>query len=632
MPTITGTTPGSRCGTGMVSLGATASAGTLNWYAASSGGASLGTGTFFSTPSISSTTTYYVDATNGSCISSRTAVIATINASPTITGTTPGSRCGTGIVSLGATASAGTLNWYAASSGGASLGTGTSFSTPSISTTTTYYVDVTNGGCTSSRTAVIATINVLPSLSSTMAQSTCTDNDGSINLIVSGGTPAYTYSWSNGATTEDISGLSQGSYTVTVTDSKTCSAQHIKAVTQNCNSLVTKIRTADCGITLATLNQLIYCDAVTGAVAYEWEFVSIASSVSFINTSQCAFNPNWIIGIEYNKTYDVRVRAKVGSLWGNFGAVCQITTPSSIPNTKVRAADCGITLAALNQVVYCDGVPGAVNFEWEFVNTSSSFGYTKTNTSQCAFNPAWIIGIEYNKTYDVRVRAKVGTAWGTFATVCQINTPSSIPDTKVRALDCGRVLSSLTQLIYCDAVPGAVNYEWEFVNTSSSFSYTKTNTSQCAFNPAWIIGIQYNKTYDVRVRAKVGTQWGNFATVCQITTPSAPALAGGGNNELRTPAETSNPNTSLINSISVYPNPSDGDGFNISINSLPETVYDLMITVYDIYGKTVCLEMFSGKSNGAIVKLNSDEHLAKGVYIVNVNVNGQSINQKLIIK
>ncbi|MCF8294976.1 MAG: T9SS type A sorting domain-containing protein [Bacteroidales bacterium] len=42
--------------------------------------------------------------------------------------------------------------------------------------------------------------------------------DGAINLIVNGGTPPYTFQWSNGATTQDISGLSTGTYTVTVSD------------------------------------------------------------------------------------------------------------------------------------------------------------------------------------------------------------------------------------------------------------------------------------------------------------------------------------------------------------------------------------------------------------------------------
>ncbi|MEI6434118.1 MAG: choice-of-anchor D domain-containing protein [Bacteroidota bacterium] len=46
--------------------------------------------------------------------------------------------------------------------------------------------------------------------------------DGSIDLIVLGGTPGYTFLWSNGATTEDIAGLTAGSYSVTVTDFNNC--------------------------------------------------------------------------------------------------------------------------------------------------------------------------------------------------------------------------------------------------------------------------------------------------------------------------------------------------------------------------------------------------------------------------
>ncbi|MCB8963409.1 MAG: gliding motility-associated C-terminal domain-containing protein [Bacteroidales bacterium] len=45
---------------------------------------------------------------------------------------------------------------------------------------------------------------------------------GSINLSVSGGNPDYTFNWSNGEITEDISGLSSGDYTVIVTDANGC--------------------------------------------------------------------------------------------------------------------------------------------------------------------------------------------------------------------------------------------------------------------------------------------------------------------------------------------------------------------------------------------------------------------------
>jgi gliding motility-associated-like protein len=47
-------------------------------------------------------------------------------------------------------------------------------------------------------------------------------NNGSINLNVSGGISPYSYIWSTGATVQDISGLTEGYYYVTVTDANGC--------------------------------------------------------------------------------------------------------------------------------------------------------------------------------------------------------------------------------------------------------------------------------------------------------------------------------------------------------------------------------------------------------------------------
>ncbi|MCA0348700.1 MAG: T9SS type A sorting domain-containing protein [Bacteroidetes bacterium] len=189
-PIVTGTT-NSRCDAGTVTLNASATVGTLNWYANASGGSVLGTGTSFTTPSISTTTTYYVESVNGVCTSVRTAVIATVNSSPTITSTTPGSRCGTGSITLQATANSGTISWYATATGGTALATGGSFVTPSLAATTTYYVEANNGTCNSSRTAIVATINTTPTITSTTPASRCGTGSVTLQATANSGTISW---------------------------------------------------------------------------------------------------------------------------------------------------------------------------------------------------------------------------------------------------------------------------------------------------------------------------------------------------------------------------------------------------------------------------------------------------------
>ena len=116
--------------------------------------------TISGTPTAVGTSNYSV-VTTGGCSPQVTATGSiTVNAFPTITGTTPRTRTGAGSVVLSATASIGTLNWYDALTGGTLLGSGTNFTTPTITSTTTFYVEAVNGPCTSiPRSAVIATVN-----------------------------------------------------------------------------------------------------------------------------------------------------------------------------------------------------------------------------------------------------------------------------------------------------------------------------------------------------------------------------------------------------------------------------------------------------------------------------------------
>jgi hypothetical protein len=68
--------------------------------------------------------------------------------------------------------------------------------------------------------------------SGVIVQASCPQSsDGGINLSVNGGTTPYTYLWSTGSVTEDISGLGTGSYTVTITDGNSCIKTGVYAIT-----------------------------------------------------------------------------------------------------------------------------------------------------------------------------------------------------------------------------------------------------------------------------------------------------------------------------------------------------------------------------------------------------------------
>lgn len=96
-----------------------------------------------------------------------------------------------------------------------------------------YVVTVTDAtGGTATASATISQPSAL-ALSNSASNANCNGgSDGTIDLTVSGGTAPYAYNWSNGATSQDVVGLSAGSYTVTVTDDNNCTATQSASISQ----------------------------------------------------------------------------------------------------------------------------------------------------------------------------------------------------------------------------------------------------------------------------------------------------------------------------------------------------------------------------------------------------------------
>ncbi|MBN4052457.1 SprB repeat-containing protein, partial [Sphingobacteriaceae bacterium AH-315-L07] len=87
-------------------------------------------------------------------------------------------------------------------------------------------------GCQSSASVVISVptaLSVTSTKSNVLCNSVCT---GSVDISPSGGSLPYTYSWATGQSSEDLSSICSGIYTVTVRDANGCEVTHNKIVTQ----------------------------------------------------------------------------------------------------------------------------------------------------------------------------------------------------------------------------------------------------------------------------------------------------------------------------------------------------------------------------------------------------------------
>lgn len=249
-PNITGTTmlcPGQN-GT------LTASGGAGDLYAWSTGGG---------TPSISisSPGTYSVTVTNDSgCTGTDSQVVVSGGLPPTLNAPTP--------ICPGQSTTVEVTN--AAEFTGFLWSNGETGPSISVNSAGTYTVTVTvAGGCTATGSATVATgssnINIT---GTTTPVTSCTTPNGAVNISVSP-TGTYEFDWSNGPTTEDLTNIAAGSYTVTATDNGGCTASASFAVANNTTPPVpTATATPDtCSQNLGSINQTV---SPAGAYTYVW--------------------------------------------------------------------------------------------------------------------------------------------------------------------------------------------------------------------------------------------------------------------------------------------------------------------------------------------------------------------------
>ncbi len=156
-----------------------------------------------------------------------------------------------------------------------------------IATTTgltagTYIVSITDGeNCTASASIIISQPDPLLANASATGETSNNANDGTATANPTGGTAGYTYNWSNSGTTQTITNLAPGSYTVNVADANGCTA--VQTVTVNAFGCTLQASSSSTNVTCNGANNGTATVTLTGAanpVSYLWSNGATTQSVS----------------------------------------------------------------------------------------------------------------------------------------------------------------------------------------------------------------------------------------------------------------------------------------------------------------------------------------------------------------
>lgn len=215
-------------------------AGTYKWYDAPANGKLLYTGITYTTPQLTTSASYYVQAVNGTCVSTLTQKNVIVNPllpAPSVAGAI---ICSGSIATLTATSAGGTYQWFAAATGGVPLANTATYTTPALRATATYYVQRLFQGCVSPRIPVMVTVLPLPATPAAPNVSVCAGSPATLTA----NSPTNNYAWYDSPTGGTL--LSTGqvyvtpplivntTYYVESSDANGCTSAR-KAVTVNIN-------------------------------------------------------------------------------------------------------------------------------------------------------------------------------------------------------------------------------------------------------------------------------------------------------------------------------------------------------------------------------------------------------------
>lgn len=634
-PNVTSTSSGSICGVGNATLNATSDPGVpLNWYTASTGGSAVSNSSVFVTPTISSTTLYYVSAGPVGCESSRSTVTASVVVPDAITASASATNLcvgGTNTVNLSA-AQTGTngnvysYTWNASPVAGSGMPSPVNGATTSVSLTAAgnyvYMVTATDGTCTAVSSVNVA-VNNLPSITANATPSTvCSGALVNLNAttpIVSSGTLAIgTATTLTGATSQPTAFCNRwSSYRMqTVYTAAELNAAGLRA--GNITSIAYRITTlGDAG---NNTNYTVKCGTTTAT-----SFTDFISSAGFTTV----FNPatyNHVVGlntITFNTPYFwdgvsnlvIEVSHNGANLTNNSQTYYTLT-PGNTVAWSTNGGSTGTPSANRLNIVIGGQIStqGAGSCTWQW-----NPGAINSNTAN--INPVNTGSVAANQSYTIAATNTI-TGCSNTSTVNVLVNPLPTAPVASNSSQCGVGVSTAS-------VSGGTTYNWYATPTSTTVLQTGTSsnyTTSIGSTTTWYVTSVVGAC-ESSPRTAVTTTV-SLPDAVTANTSAANLCVGGANTITLTAVQTGTNGNVYTFTWSASPAAGSGltgspTGTMITVTPTATGIYNYSVTATDGFCTTVSSVSVSLSNPPSISAMATPTAICSGSP---VNLNAQSIN------
>ena len=365
-----------------------------------------------------------------------------------------------------------------------------------------------NVGCqTTANATVLNNAGTLSLDNSIITNEQCGDNNGSINLVVSGDETPITFNWDNGETTEDISGLSAGNYSCIITDNVGCTINTEIYTINNTSSAISVnnaiIANETCGSGNGSID--ISITGGTEPITYLWNNGASTQDLTDISAGTYIVTITDNTGCSIDETYDVINDAgsleiisfsTTNEICGNGNGAIDITVNGADPisyswnngstNEDISGIDAGTYSVAITDNNGCE----ITSSDFNILNDAGAFAITTNHSTDEFCNDAsGTIDIEvengtepitYNWSNGATTQDLAGLSQGTYTCIavdangCELNYNATILN---QGGDLALSSSNITDET-CGYTNGAIDITMSGTNTPFTYLWSNGSTNE----------------------------------------------------------------------------------------------------------------------------------------------------------